>query len=902
MRRAGVFLCLCCCAVTCSGASALTLEILWQRQLHLSFGASAPATTAVLTTIFLGIAFGSLLAGRVLPRVARPLRAFAAVEAGIGLCGAAVPLVVPVADSCYRWAAASFGESSWLLGGMRFVLSAGLLLPAALGMGATLPLILGGVPVGGRLRPAAVYGWNTVGAVCGALVTGLLLVRWFGTGRAYAGALIFSGAGSLLGLAADRLVSAAAVSGVSGVGGLAGHSALPCPPVKLACRGLRVAYFLAGAVALGLEVVWLRFLGIVSSSSSITFSLSLAAYLLGMGIGSLLLYPLLRRFVGERAYKNTPGGGALWIFSCANLATGLLTLATWPVLNRAAALNYHWITVPAANGMLTLSDIFITEAALVFGLMFLPALSMGLVYPAVCDAAEGSELARSRWAGTAGFLGTLGAAAGVLLMSLRVIPAVGLHGSLALLLVAAAGLGIWIRPGFEPSFGRGLRFAAAGVIVAGAGWIAYERRPALREFAVEWHAGAWHEVSLAQPGERVSRIERFRAGPTGTVIIKQKSDSPDRLVCVDDQLVASTNLEARVDALMLAHLPLLLHPHPESQLTVGFGSGGTSYAITTHGIDAWCVEIEPEVPRAAELLTQQNLDVLGHPRFRLIINDARDHLLAGQRWYDVIATDVTNLQYRQNSSLYTVEYFERMRGRLNPRGIACAWIPLAAISTEELQILMRGFQQVFPYATLWFLNHTHTNFGILLGTPEPLMIDYGRLSSGMAIPAVRENLARISITDPLHVIHSLHLDEAGYRRFCGSGVLHTDDNPVLEFSSPLSFHQYNLTFRQNLAATLRYRPTDLRPLVSGFPEMRVAEWGAEATAAISFCRVLVCFYDVLLARGRGDTDEVLQSLRRAVVAAEAGLAAHPTDRTRERFYTAFFEQAQQWLQAAGEQE
>jgi spermidine synthase len=442
----------------------------------------------------------------------------------------------------------------------------------------------------------------------------------------------------------------------------------------------------------------------------------------------------------------------------------------------------------------------------------------------------------------------------------------------------------------------------AVIILAGAGWIVIERRPALREFGVEWREGAWHEVSLVRPGELVSRIERFRAGPAGTVIIKQKTDSGDRLVCVDDQLVASTNLEARVDALMLAHLPLLLHPNPKSELTVGFGSGGTSYAITTHGIDAWCVEIEPEVPRAAELLTQQNLDVLGHPRFRLIINDARDHLIVGQQWYDVIATDVTNLQYRQNSSLYTVEYFQRMQGRLNPGGIACAWIPLAAISTNELRILMRGFQKIFPHATLWFLNHTHTNFGILIGTQEPLRVDYGRLESGMAIPAVRENLARISITDPLQVIHSLHLDEAGYRRFCGSGELHTDDNPVLEFSSPLSFHQYNLTFRQNLAETLRYRPADLRPLVTGVPELRAADWDAQAIGAINFCRVLVCFYDVLMAQGRGDMDQVLRVLGKAVRLAEAGIAANPTDGVRERFYTAFFDQAQQWLQTAAKQE
>ncbi|MEY3457789.1 MAG: hypothetical protein RL215_946 [Planctomycetota bacterium] len=872
---------LCYLAVSCSGASALTLEILWQRQLHLSFGASAPATTAVLTAIFLGIAFGSLLASRLLPLIDRPLLTFAVVEALIGLWGFCVPLLVPAADECYRSLARVIDEESEFLVVARFVLSAGLLFPATLGMGATLPLLLRGFP-GGHSRPAGVYGWNTLGAVSGSLITGLVLVRAFGTGRAYVAALVFSGLGSLLSLAAERL---------GGSGGLLEKSLQEATGAEpafavLPPRKLSVAYFLAGGVALGLEVVWLRFLGIVNSNSTITFSLSLAAYLLGMAVGSLLIYPLLRRRLS-----------ALRVFSLANQGTALLSLLTWPVVHWAAELNFRWIAEPAAAGVLQLTDIYRTEAVLIFGLMFLPATSMGLVFPAVCDAAGGSAFERSRWAGRAGFLGTVGAAAGVCLMSLWLIPLLGLHGSLSLLIVTAGLLGLWIRPAAVWRGEHLIQGLTALLVVCGAGWISVERRPALREFTTVLKNGVWYEASVAGRGELISRIERFRAGPTGTVIIKEKLDGGDRLVCVDDQLVASTNLEARVDALMLAHLPLLLHPEPRSELTVGFGSGGTSYAITTHGIDAWCVEIEPEVPRAAELLTQQNLNVLGNPNFRLIINDARDHLIAGQRWYDVIATDVTNLQYRQNSSLYTVEYFERMRGRLNPGGIGCAWIPLAAISTNELQILMRSFQEVFPHATLWFLNHTHTNFGILIGTEGPLRVDYARMAAGMSIPAVRENLSRIGITDPLQVIHSLHLDESGYRRFCGACELHTDDNPVLEFSSPLSFYQYNRTFRDNLAETLRERPLELRGLVDGLPESRRSDWEAHAAASAAFCRVLLRFYDVLLAQGRGDAAGVTESVRAAVKLAESGMAALPEDQTRERFYVSFFEQARRWLES-----
>ena len=63
-----------------------------------------------------------------------------------------------------------------------------------------------------------------------------------------------------------------------------------------------------------------------------------------------------------------------------------------------------------------------------------------------------------------------------------------------------------------------------------------------------------------------------------------------------------TAWEAEIDQKMLAHLPLLLHPAPRRALTVGFGSGGTSYSMSLHGIDVDCVEIEKSVPAAAEAL------------------------------------------------------------------------------------------------------------------------------------------------------------------------------------------------------------------------------------------------------------------------------------------------------------
>ncbi|MBL8810154.1 MAG: hypothetical protein JNM43_08260 [Planctomycetaceae bacterium] len=873
----------CLAAAACSGASALTLEILWQRQMFLAFGASAPATTAVLTAIFLGIALGSRASAGLLRRIRRGAYWFAMAEIGVGLFGTLVPFVIPYAEQLYVWSAHRLGENHVLVPVMRFVICVALLLPSTLCMGATTPLLAAGIPGEHRARLAWVYGVNMLGAVLGSLLTGLVLVSAFGNSMSYLAAAVLSASAALLTISM-RPAKPFSADVQSEAGREEAMAATMTTSFQTELRGLSVLYFLAGYVALGLEVVWLRFLGIINTNSSVTFAFSLSAYLLGMCVGSLIVFPLLQRRLT----------GAM-ILGVANLGTAFGALLTIGLIFRAPKINYERITTSVIDGSLTLSTIYSTEAALTFGLMMLPAVFIGLVYPAVCMCVRGSQKAKDEWVGQAGFVGTLGSVAGILTVSLWVIPAIGLHWTFSLLVIGAGLLGSYVL--LQSSSKRLWHSIVLCFVILPSLWFSWQQRPVLREMAATKQGEHWYEQSNANEDVLLSEIRSFRAGPSGTVIIKRKPDSKDHLVYVDDQLVASTNMEARVDSLMLAHLPLLLHSHPESELTVGFGSGGTSFAITTHGIDAWCAEIEPEVPNAARFLNDQNFGVLENPRFHLILNDARDHLAITTRRYDVIATDVTNLQYRQNSSLYTVEYFQRMKARLNEQGIACAWIPMAAISTDELRILMRSFQDVFPHASLWFMNHTHTNFGILIGTPDELSIDYERMASGMKSTAVRENLELIGIRDPFQIIHSLLLDESGYRDFCGDCALHTDDYPVLEFSSPLSFYQYDATFLANLRTAMKHRPRDLQPFVRNVPSERESEWEAHRVASTQFCEVIAYFYEYLIAQSQRDRNIARRSLLKAIECAKTGMDALPDDPSREEFYVGFFEQAQRWLNA-----
>lgn len=854
-----------------SGASALTYEVVWQREMFHVFGASAPATAAILSAMFLGIAFGSRLSRRFFEQVQHPILLLAGLEGVIALWGILVPTATALSESLYVSSAHALGEESTLLKIVRFALAVLPVLPATLCMGATIPVMVRALGRGESSSVAWIYGLNTLGAVGGASATGLVWIRVLGLSES---ALIAIGLNLVVVVLLLLLNRSVRTNETKPTASLSEGKPIGSYPL------LGSMYFTAGFVALGLEVVWLRFLGIVNSNSTITFSLTLAIYLCGTAVGSLILYRIFRRFLSP--YTT---------FAVSNGGVAVASLATFPVIYAAPFLNRTGIEIPATAGTLTLADLYRTEALIIVLLLFVPAVFMGMVYPAVCDAVTGNERSRQDWIANAYFRGTLGAVVGTLATSLFMIPLLGLHAAFSTLVITSAILCVIA---FTIGHRGRRRYSAVVVMGLSSLWaivIAVDGRPALRNTVARNIDGRWMEFTPGHDGKASAEIVRFKAGASGTAITKRETRSDDFLVYVDDQLVASTNLEAKVDALMLAHLPLLLHPDPVNELTVGFGTGGTSHAITTHGIQAYCVEIEPEVPRAAHFIASQNYGVLDNPEFQLIINDARDHLKITQRKYDVIATDVTNLQYKQNSSLYTVEYFQLMDDCLTPRGVACAWIPMAAIDRRELQVLMKSFQHVFPHATLWFMNHTHTNFGILIGTPGPLVIDYARLEDGFRSDTVRESLKEIGLTEPMQIVHCLQLDERGYSRFCGDVPLHTDNNPTLEFSSPLSYYQYEATFCDNLSSQLIYRPDRFQPFVVNGPDDDSDLWERHRIASYAGCEVVLAMYRFRTMWLRGQTNAAMQRLKEAMNTAKIGMDAWPDDIAREAFYIDFFADA-----------
>src|SRR5438477_12754143 len=98
-----------------------------------------------------------------------------------------------------------------------------------------------------------------------------------------------------------------------------------------------------------------------------------------------------------------------------------------------------------------------------------------------------------------------------------------------------------------------------------------------------------------------------------------------------------------ITQVLLAQLPLLLHPNPKDVLVIGLASGVTCGSALTHPIrrlDA--VELLRSMPEATKLFLPWNRHPLSDPRFHLISDDGRSYLAYTRQPYDVIISEPSN--------------------------------------------------------------------------------------------------------------------------------------------------------------------------------------------------------------------------------------------------------------------
>lgn len=787
-------------AVACfflSGVAGLLYEVVWTRLLGVVFGHTVYAITTVLATYMGGLALGAVLLGRRADRVARPLRAYGLLEAGVGLLCLATPLLFRAADLVYLRLHQALQPSALGSTLLHLGLSAALLLPPTALMGATLPLLSRAVVQtrgAAASRVGLLYAINTWGAVAGTAATGFFLVPRLGLQHT-----VVLGVGLNLLVAALALFFDARAPAPPAValpeGGpqdAAPEAAGPSPAQVWV--GL-VALGVSGAASMAYEVAWTRALSLALGSSTYAFTAMLTTFLVGLALGAVAVSWLVRSRRPDLSW-----------FGWVEVAVALSVVALLPAFG---ALPEAALVLLGRTGI-SHRAVLGTQFALGFGVMVLPTLLVGATFPLIVAALARGLGRLGRDVGSVYGASTLGTIAGSVAAGFVLVPALGIQRTI--LVAAAANLVAGVAAVLVAAPARGRRLVPLGASVAAFA--------ALAVAAPRWDPRLMSSgVGIYAPmllGQGAGALRDFAAGRellfydegiSTTVSVLR--DPGGTTLCVNGKGDASNDTDMATQ-LLSGHLGALLHPQARRALVIGLASGVTVGAVAQHPLQAIDVaELEPAMRAASRFFAAENRGALGDPRVRVLEGDGRSILATAAQPYDLVVSEPSNPWIAGVASLFTTEFYQAARARMAPDGVFVQWLQNYSITTADLKMVVRTFQETFPHVSIWTAS---PNDYLLVATPGPLVLDLAAVEARAASsPGVREDLTRFHWSRE-ELVFRFFLGEDDARRYAQGAPLNTDDLPLLEFSAPLAL--YGASPADNERALRSFRTAE-RPQVKG---------------------------------------------------------------------------------------
>lgn len=650
-----------------SGACALVFETLWFRIAGTVLGSSVWSAAAVLMGFMLGVGIGNFAMAVAGPRVPKPFFAYALAEIAIGVTGVLVVFLLPPVSMALGGPLVAVVGYGALLDLLRFGFALCVLLVPAVAMGLTLPLLQKALHQRTGSYSSSlgmVYGWNTLGAVLGTLLTEVFLIEHLGIrGTAVTACLVNLSVAFVVIRAFPEIASVPSRRCATRWFGLRGKQAVIA------------AAFSTGFALLALEVIWFRYLLLSQSGSALVFAVMLAVILTGIGLGALVAGRLpLERWRSTAAPVLLP-----WLAAAA--VVGSFATTGWLYEVHYGRVSDDLATFVLIAGVLMLPTSFLSG--------FLFALFGTLLYDSTTDTALAT--------GVLTLANTLGAAAGAAVATFVLLPELGMERSLLLLSLLYVGIG-WLT-GIRAGVGdhRSVFRRASVAVVLGVLIVSVFPYGSVSRIYRAFGALIFPNETLVMVKEGVNEtIQYYRATSLGRPYFY-------RLVTNNHSMSATGFMSRRYMALY-AYFPLILKSDIADVLLVSYGVGNTAEAITSidevERLDV--VDLSPEILEYSVIVHDHTGSYpLRDPRTRIYLEDGRFFLQTTSRRYDLITGEPPPPALAGVVNLYTREYFSLLRERLNPGGIVTYWLPGHSLDGKETLAVIKAFCLAFDNCSLW---------------------------------------------------------------------------------------------------------------------------------------------------------------------------------------------------------
>ena len=691
-----------------SGVAALIYQTIWQRMLTLFGGADVFSVTIVVAAFMGGLGFGHLAGGHVADRLdgRQRLLAFAGCEIAVAIFAIASPWIYY--DGLY----VRLGALNWSPAALAALIFLVTLWPT-FWMGVSLPLASKVVTTDAH-EPArwvpVLYGANTLGAAAGSAISMAVLFPRFSFPTS-----LMIGAGVSVTCALAALMLLPSLTAVPSTISPSSSGTVVIPPIRgehdrrtLPWIAWLAIYALSGFVALSLEIVWFRMLGVALKSNAYTFGHLLTIFLGGVGLGSLAANSRVAR-------RWPPVPSFLLLQAAIPISAALLVTIFIRLVNRVEVFNPLWqyygqyeplVRLNLASPLYLIVHL-VVPAALILPPTVMMGLSFGCLQRAVQRDIEGLGR-RVGWLQTANIVGSM---LGALVTGLGLLEWLGSPGTMRLLvLLSAPFVALLALTHGRSSFARPASVAALAAAT-------FAAVPGGQLF--------WAKLHGAEP-EVVTQAE----DRSGIALMKPRRNGTEIVIHANG--IGMGWLPYSGSHTALGALPSFIHPAPRRIALIGLGAGETVFGAAGRSslVSIDSIEIvQPELMVLEQFPDRARFPTIGRfladERMHHHFADGRAFLRRTIERYDIIEADALRPTNAYSGNLYSVEYFELVRDRLAPGGLAVTWAP-----TERV---LSSFVSVFPFV-LSFED-------VAVGSLSPIAFDRAAIQARLDDPFSREYYA-----------------------------------------------------------------------------------------------------------------------------------------------------------------
>lgn len=706
-----------------SGFCGLLYQIVWLRLAFRAFGVITPVLSVVISIFMLGLALGAWAGGRWIHPLSErtkisPAYWYAIAEIIIG----AGALIVPVLFSLSEAYLLSFGEMSSVSYLAVSALLIGLsILPFSICMGLTFPFMMAflkGTDRSDTTGFSYLYLANVIGAMCGAAITAFALIEIFGFEKTLWLAGTINLAIAAFSISLDKSCPYTFGADYTEKDR---EERSPAGKPKESPLLLGLILFATGFATTALEVVWTRAFTPVLTTTVYAFAFLISAYLLATWLGSWFYRKDLKL---GRVRSN----GTLFAL--------LASSAFLPVIINDPRINHN---------------MFI----LLFSIMPFSGI-LGYLTPRIIDQYSDGY---PKSAGRAYAVNIVGCIIGPLVASYLLLPAIGSKSAMVLLSIPFIALFFFYwrplagRPAFRAAAGL---TAIAAMVIAFAVNIGFEDRMGSLDF---------------------SKSGIVRRDSTATIISYGKGF--DRNLLVNGIGITRLTIITK----MMAHWPLAYHEKPaKSALVICFGMGTTFRSLLSWpDLTVTAVELVPSVRDAFGYYHADAGAVMKNPRGRVIIDDGRRFLKRSAQKFDVITIDPPPpVQAAGSSFLYSRDFYDIVKMRLNEGGILQQWLPVGGDELDNKAVI-HAISDAFPYAKVY---SSVEGWGLhILASMQPIGTpDIKTLLSKMPAQAKADMMEWSSKEQPEQFMsRMLKYTMDASKLVSEDDVMITDDQPINEY-------------------------------------------------------------------------------------------------------------------------